>query len=250
MTTTAPLSGWIGRIDRPVTIVAGGPSARDHPIEELATGNRLVVAVNGVPAFLSERGIQPDAWIVSDPRLGVQTEANFPHAPGTPLALTSCAAASIASRSPEKLAKRPICIIERVNQWHGAPSLDDDALVGLSERSGSPFVFPATGVRKSIVGWSRQPELGFFSGATVTFAALQIVIGLGARDIEIIGMDLCGNGHSYREGTGALPSSLTGDYPWAILPSFELMREVLDGTGIVIRNLSPVCPLPARIFSS
>src|SRR6478752_376713 len=72
--TAAPLLDWIGLIDRPVTIVAGGPSAREYPIDQLRGSGRLVIAVNGVPAFLSDRGIRPDAWIVSDPRLAVQVE--------------------------------------------------------------------------------------------------------------------------------------------------------------------------------
>ena len=110
-------------------------------------------------------------------------------------------------------------------------------------------MFPATGVRKSVVGWSRRPELGFFSGCTVVFAALQVVVGLGARDIEIIGMDLSNQGHAYQEGEGTLPSTLTLDYADRILPSFELMHEALRNTGVVVRNLSPVCPLPRRLFA-
>jgi hypothetical protein len=250
VTTTVPLSEWIGPIDRPVTIVAGGPSARNHPVGELASGKRLIIAVNGVPAFLAEKGIRPDAWIVSDPRLATQIETNFPHAAGTPLAVPANVAASIAIRSPGELARRPLCLIERVNQWHGVRSLEDKPLLELNERSGSPFLFPAKGVVKSMVGWSRRPELGFFSGCTVVFAALQIAIGLGARDIEIVGMDLSDQGHAYSEGKIALASSLGMNYEERILPSFELMHDALHETGVEVRNLSPVCPLPQRLFAA
>lgn len=249
ITTTLPLAEWIGPINRPVTIVAGGPTARDHPMGELESSGRLIIAVNGVPAFLAEHGIRPDAWIVSDPRLALQIETNFPHAPGTPLALTAGAAASVASRAPVELAARPLCLIERVNQWHRVPSLSRDQVLELNARSGSPFSFPPDGGGKSIIGWSRRPELGFFSGCTVVFAALQLVVGLGARDIEIIGMDLGGTGHSYREGKGDLPNTLKDDYEMRILPSFEMMHEALRGTDVAIRNLSPVCPLPHRFFA-
>ncbi|HEX7260999.1 MAG TPA: hypothetical protein VF258_04235, partial [Luteolibacter sp.] len=208
VTTTVPLSEWIGPIDRPVTIVAGGPSAREHPMSELASGKRLIIAVNGVPAFLAEHGIRPDAWIVTDPRLANQIESNFPHAAGTPLATLANVAASIAIRAPRELASRPLCLIERVNQWFGVRSLEDEALLDLNERSGSPLLFPAQGVVKSLVGWSRRPELGFFSGCTVVFAALQIAVGLGARDIEIIGMDLSDQGHAYKDEEGAIASSI------------------------------------------
>jgi Kdo-III transferase WaaZ len=248
--TTLPLADWIGPIDRPVTIIAGGPTARDYPFRELAGSGRLVVAVNGVPALLAEMGVRPDAWIVSDPRLGLQIQTNFPNAPGTPLALTAFAAASIAESSADELASRRLCLIERVNQWHGVRSLEDRELLDLNERSGRPYLFHPAGVMKSVVGWSRRPELGFFSGCTVTFTALQIVIGLGARDIEIAGMDLGGSGHAYKEGKGSIPSSLAADYERGILPAFERMGEALRGTGVVVRNLSPVCPLPREIFAA
>jgi Kdo-III transferase WaaZ len=109
-------------------------------------------------------------------------------------------------------------------------------------------VFPPAGNGKSIIGWSRRPELGFFSGCTVAFAALQIMVRLGARDIEIVGMDLTGKAHAYTEADGAIPSSLDADYEQRILPSFALMGEALKGSGIAIRNLSPVCRLPRRFF--
>ncbi|MGL5017662.1 MAG: 6-hydroxymethylpterin diphosphokinase MptE-like protein [Luteolibacter sp.] len=250
VTTTVPLSEWIGPINRPVTIVAGGPSARNHPMGELASGKRLVIAVNGVPAFLAEHGIRPDAWIVSDPRLATQIETNFPHAAGTPLATLANVAAAIAIRSPRELANRPLCLIERVNQWLGVRSLKDQQLLKLNECSGLPFLFPSRENLKSIIGWSRRPDLGFFSGSTVVFAALQIAVGLGARDIEIIGMDLSGQGHVYTEAEGALVTTVVMNYKKRILPSFEMMHEALSGTGVEVRNLSPVCPLPRRLFAT
>jgi hypothetical protein len=248
ITTTVPLREWIGPISRPVTIVAGGPSAREYPIRDLAAGERLVVAVNGAPAFLEEYGIRPDAWIVSDVRLAYQVETNFLHAVGVPLAVPVTVASSIATRSPEELANRPLAVIERVNQWHGVPSLSREQLLKLNAASGSPFDFPPAGGGKSIIGWSHRPELGVFSGCTVVFATLQLMVGLGARDIEIVGMDLSGTAHVYGEQKGSLPSSLAGDYRARILPSFELMHSALAGSGLRIRNLSPVCPLPLRIF--
>ena len=248
VTTTVPLLDWIGTIDRPVTIVAGGPSALQHPVEDLRDGGRMIVAVNGVPAYLAERGIQPDVWIASDPHVAPHLEANFANAAGTPLALTARVAAALAMKKPAELAKRPLCIIERVNQWHGVSSVTDQELMTMNESSGSPFHFPETGARKSVVGWSRKPELGFFSGKTVVFAALQLLIRLGARDIEIVGMDLTATGHAYADVKGTPPITLTDDYESSILPSFELMHGALEGTGVVVKNLSPVCPLPRRVF--
>ncbi len=249
VTTTVPLSEWIGRIDRPVTIVAAGPSAREHDLGELAAGERMIVAVNGVPALLADRGIRPDVWIASDPRIAKMILANFQYAPGTPLVVPASVAALLAASAPEELASRAICVIERVNQWHGASSLDREKLHDLNIRSGRPFLFPESGQGKSVIGWSHRPELGIFSGCTVAFAALQIVIGMGARDIEIIGMDLTSSGHAYEEKEGPVPTTLDDDYEHRILPSFALMAEALQGTGVKVSNLSPVCRLPRHYFA-
>lgn len=247
--TTVPLTEWAGPIERPVTIVAGGPSAREHDFAELACSGRMIVAVNGVPELLAGHGIRPDAWIVADLRLAEMIRANFSHARGTPLAIPGAVAAILAEDAPAELASRPVCVIERVNQWHGVRSLDSGRLRDLNKRSASPFVFPPAGDGKSVVGWSHRPEFGFFSGCTVAFAALQIMVGLGARDIEIIGMDLSGTGHAYPDKEGSIPSSLDADYECRILPSFGLMSEALRGSGVRVRNLSPVCRLPRDFFA-
>lgn len=205
---TVPLSEWVGGLsDRVVTIVAGGPTAQEYPLHELVSAGRFIVAVNGVPGMLAEKRIRPDAVIITDPRLAFQVAANFPHTLGLPIAMPAKVAAFIAMRFPDELAKHRLCLIERVNQWHGVRAFKGKDLREVNIRSGSPFMFPAGREGKSIVGWSRKPELGFFSGCTVPFAALQIVVGHGARDVEIIGMDLSGQGHSYKAEKDALPST-------------------------------------------
>ena len=83
----------------------------------------------------------------------------------------------------------------------------------------------------------------------MTFVALQIAVRLGARDIEIVGMDLSSAPRVYSEGGKALPNSLESHYRPVILPSFQAMHRALAGSGITVRNLSPVCPLPAELFS-
>ncbi len=243
------LPGWVGSLKgRGVTIVAGGPSARDYPISELRSRGRFIVAVNGVPSFLAESGVKADAVVISDLRLASQIAANFPYTRGVPLAIPAKLAAVLAMRFPEELASRPLCLIERINQWYGVRALKSNCLWDINRQSGTPFIFPAKGNGKSVVGWSQHPELGFFSGNTVAFVALQIVVGLGASDIEIVGMDLTGQSHAYHEGHNALPSGLDKNYQKGILPSFELMHEALVGTGVSVRNHSPVCPLPEGIF--
>lgn len=235
---------WIGGIDGPLTIVATGPSARDYPWDQLRNGERRILGVNGAPSFLKEVGIKADAWLISDDTFISTAAKHFGNAGGVPLATTVSAAAWLAGNSPSELTNRRVTLLERVNQWHGIPSLPNPELMEMNRRSGNPFVFPAGEGAKSKVGWSHFPEQGIFSGCTVVFAALQIAVALGAKDIEIIGMDLSDTGRVYDEGGTPQPSELSEQYDRYILPAFELMRGALEGSGVRIRNVSKVCPLP------
>lgn len=245
---SVPLRQLMGTMDRPVTIVASGPSAAEFPWETLRNGERWIVAVNGACEFLRRLGITADLLMVTDAQFPVSGHLLLRNVPDLPM-VTTCAASSVlAMLSPGDLSRRKFAIIERVNAWYGVPALESGKLADLNARSGSPLHLPERDPRKFKVGWSDDPEIGVFSGCTVPFAALQLLIGLGAVDIEIIGMDLDGSGRSYVEGADAPPSLLEIQYEDFILPSFEIMRHALARSGVRIRNHSPVCPLPPRIF--
>lgn len=238
------LSEWIGGIDGPLSIVATGPSARDYPWDQIQSGERRILGVNGAPSFLKEVGVKADSWVISDHTFLPTAARHFANAGGVPLALTIPAAAWLARNAPSELAGRRVTLLERVNQWHRIPSLPNTELLKLNRSSGNPFVFPEGEDTKSKVGWSHFPDLGIFSGCTVVFAALQIAVGLGAKDIEIIGMDLSDMGRVYDEGDAPQPSGLSEQYDRYILPAFELMRDALEGSDVRIRNVSKVCRLP------
>ncbi len=243
-----PIRHLTGAMDRPVTIVASGPSAVDFPWDTLRNGERYIVAVNGACEFLRRLEITADLLVVTDAEFPATGHPLLRNVPDVPM-VTTCAASSVlAMLSPGDLIRRKFAIIERVNAWYGVPALELGELADLNARSGSPLHLPERDPRKFKVGWSEDPGIGFFSGCTVPFAALQVVIGLGAVDIEIIGMDLGGSGRSYAEGENAPPSLLEIQYEDFILPSFEIMRHVIAGSGVRIRNHSPVCPLPPEIF--
>jgi hypothetical protein len=244
-----PLEHLVGPLDRPVTIVATGPSAKDYCWEELRHGGRFVIAVNGAPTILKKENVRPDLLVVSDNRFAQHGGEHFLNAPGVPLVTILRAASILATESPNQLLGRPFSLIERINSWHGLPRLPHNALLELNQRSDMPFHFPETPDPNYRIGWSSKPELGYFSGSTVVLVALQIAVGLGATDIEIIGMDLSGAGRAYDEGGKARPSSLVEQYEKTILPSFKIMHRAMENSGVRIRNLSPVCPLPCALFA-
>ena len=243
-----PLDSLVGPLRRPVTIVATGPSARDFPWDTLRDGSRFIIAVNGAPTLLHAVGLTPDLLVAVDNRFARGAAAHFRHAPGVPLATIFRAASIMANVSREQITGRPFTLLERINSWYGLPQIPHERILGLNESSGSPFVFPDVPEPRYRVGWSHKPELGIFSASTVTFVALQLAVRLGARDIEIVGMDLSGGGRAYDEGANPRPTGLQGHYPYSILPSFEIMRRALAGSGVNLRNRSPVCPLPACLF--
>lgn len=238
----------VPNIGETVGIVATGPTASEYPWEKARDEGQFLIAVNGAPTLLAPLGVQPDLLVVTDREFAQTGAHHLDRAPGVPLAIEFLAAAALAVTSPHALTERPFAILERINLWHGLRALDLARLQRLNLVSGSPLFFPAVPDPKCRVGWSRRPEIGIFSGRTVVFGALQIAVGLGARRIKVIGMDL-GGGRAYAEGSTARPTQLSEHYVPYILPAFQTMAEALQGTGVSVDNLSTVCPLPADLFN-
>jgi hypothetical protein len=243
-----PFHELLGRVDRPVTIVATGPSARDYDWSALRGGNRYLIAVAGAPTLLKEMSLRPDLLVVSDSRFARYGLAHLRNAPGVPLLTVPRAVSILAAESPDELTSRPFAMIEKINSWLDLPQLETLRLCELNSASGTPFHFAEPFDPAYRIGWSDRPDLGFFTGSTVAFVALQIAVSLGARDIEIVGMDLSGNGRAYDEGGQPIKNTLGPNYEPVILPAFALMHQVLKERPVKLHNLSPVCPLPREFF--
>ncbi|MBK1830833.1 DUF115 domain-containing protein [Verrucomicrobiaceae bacterium R5-34] len=244
---TQSLVSWRQRIQEKVVIVASGPSAKDFAWDALDRSSCTVVGVNGSPSFLADRGIQPDLWVVIDPDFTRHCSHHFEHNPKIPLATTPMSVSHLLRHHPAAIVQRPLALVERVNQWNGLPSLAWRQLLELNRVSGRPFLFPADSAGKSQIGWSHRPEYGLFSGCNVVFAALQICIGLGAKELEIVGMDLGGMGRAYDEGDAPQPTTLALELENKIKPALAMMQVALTGSGVRVTNRSPVCPLPAEL---
>jgi len=245
--TFTPLDTLIAPIVRPVSLVTLGPSAKDYDWDKLKERGRMIVAVSGGATFLRERGITPELLVVSDPEFSKAAGYHLDSAPGTPLAIEYRAAAALHKHFPETLLDRSVAAIERVNKWYGVPAFTTAELKLANASSGSPFMISEVRDGLGRIGWSDRIEFGFFPSSTVAFVALQILIARGAKDIEIIGMDL-GGGNSLYSDTG--PNRLAEQFERVICPSFQSMRTAIAGRGIRIKNISPACPLPPDIFQS
>lgn len=233
---------------RPVTIVASGPSSREVDWERIRKENRFIIAVNGATSVVQSHGLKPELHVVVDRHFTIAGDAHFRNFPDLPLVCTPRVASHVAARTPRIFDSKPFAIIERMNEWYGLPNEKVSRLRELNALSGSPFHFSESNDVKCTVGWSRKPEWAIFSGCTVVISALQIAVGLGAADIEIVGMDLSNAARAYENGEPPVPNHLEQNYASYILPNFEIIHQELSGSSVKIKNLSPVCPLPAGLF--
>ena len=241
ITDSVPTNELMERITRPVTLVTTGPSALNHDWEAEKKSGRMIVAVTGGAGFLKERGIVPELLILSDPGFCKTGGYHIRDAIGIPLVLEYRCAAALEAYFPGAFLQRRVSIVERVNRWYGLPPLSKSELQRMNKESKSPFRLGEL----APIGWSDCLDLGFFPSSTVAIVALQVLVALGATDIEIIGMDLGGTHSVYGN---ARPSRLEQNYESIILPSFIMMKSALSNRGIKIRNVSPSCPLPPELF--
>lgn len=244
-----PLTELRGSIDRPATVIATGPSANEFDWASLADGRRVRWAVNGAPTMLAARHLACNFLVITDHRFAREGAAHIELAArqGATLVFSFEAAAGFASVRPELLRRVPFHVCEKVNGWYGIPMVDFRDLAAMNSASGSPFHLPDK--PKSGVGWSHDPSLGVFPGKTVTFAALQLAVWSGARDIEVVGLDLGGTTRAYQEDKPAI-SHLEAEKRDFILPSFRCMATALAGGPVTITNLSRVSPLPRDLLST
>lgn len=229
--------------ERPATVIATGASANEFDWSRLAGGQRVLWAVNGAPTMLAARGLGCDFLVVTDHRFardGADHIALAVHQ-GATLLFSYEAAAVFAAARPEILSRVPFHVFEKANAWYGLPMLNAAQLMAMNAASGQPFVLSHP--PKPNVGWSHDPLLGVFAGKTVTFAALQLVVWSGSRDIEVIGLDLGGHTRAYAEDQPAV-SHLEAQKRDFILPSFQCLAKALAGGPVTIHNWSKVSPLP------
>jgi hypothetical protein len=104
-----------------------------------------------------------------------------------------------------------------------------------------------------VTGFSLRPDIAFYDGGTVAYAALQVLCYLGARQIRFLGFDLSADQRQprfYEQGEDALPCWLDLDYRERIEPSFRLARRLCDERGIELLNATPTSRLPGDIMAA
>jgi len=220
-------------------ILASGPSVgRMHGLERLF--DQPVACVNGSVCLARDLGRRVPYFIVSDHRFILEKPDLFRL--GTSLAdavvLTPMTAFTAMLLTPEALAADIFFIHEDLRRPFKRPRQSRTELLG------DPHVIAHP---SHDVCFSLDPRRGIWPSGTVVYDAIQLLFGIGYRELYMFGVDLSDGPRFYREGV-ASPSELSADYAPAILPAFELVHDYLRRTGRTLVNASLESRLPEEVI--
>lgn len=231
-------SAWADRTS--CYLVGSGPSMREQNLEKMTEGQ--VVLLNGALSLIDSHGIRPDAVVIVDYRFvrdrGHWLE-NIP--PATPCFFTPAVIRAVCDRNPEFFADKPWYVLENALRPYARPRQSWHQL-------GSGFVLDDP--KSPQAAFSLDLTRGFVDARTVMYAACQLAVYAGAREINLVGFDI-GNAQQPRFNETArtrLKSRLDQAYPRRILPAMRLFARICREHGIGCWNHSPVSLLPAEII--
>lgn len=159
---------------------------------------------------------------------------------------------AIAERKPGLLAHDNLFLLHQINAIYLQPKLERREFDEWAASQNGITLHPSSPLQRGWVGFSKRADLGFFSGQTVVFTALQLARWLGFRRIFILGMDLGGPAQEftrfYESGNAAAKTRLDKDFEPYISPSFEIAGQIATQEGWEIYNVSPTSRLSADII--
>jgi hypothetical protein len=225
------------------SILASGPS-----IHDLVRPDRLFLApvacVNGSVALANALGRRASYYIVSDYRfvldqpdlfrLGVSLADAVVISPVVAFAALLAAPAAVheweARSTPVFLREDLLRPFKRPRPTREELRHDPRVLC----RPGSDIVF------------SLDPTRGLASAGTVVYDVIQLLFGIGYRELFMFGVDLSAAPRFHGDGTSRRPE-LAAAYDRAIAPAFALVRDYLDQFEGVLVNGSARSRLPAEV---
>ncbi|WP_447918844.1 hypothetical protein [Achromobacter aegrifaciens] len=147
---------------------------------------------------------------------------------------------------PQELIRCRICIIELISERAYQRSAAPAVLKRMAAVTPDVKLLDA----KRGLGFSFNAELGVFDADTVAYAALQVLVSGGARQVYLHGLDLTlQNGlRFYDEGGAPQTSRLARNFSHLIEPSFRFASAQWRARGVSVFNLSPISALPAEII--
>ncbi len=238
-------------------ILANGPSLTDIDLH-LLTGNDTY-CVNGSIVKYRDSGLSPTHYTITDPSFfekkfnlveeALRSKANF--------YFTFDALNKICERDVSLLKGKSIFLYSRVNQKYRCPAFQRESLFELLRDKNDVFLSDVDDAliingNLSRRGFSLNPEIGCFGGATVVYDALQLSGMMGYENIYIAGMDLGSIGEAVRfydsKGDGGRKSRLDKDFESIIEPSFQLIKDRVLSKNFKVFNLSDASRLSGTVI--
>lgn len=221
------------------SILASGPSVGDLTgVERLF--DQPVACVNGSVVLAAELGRRVDYYFVSDYRFILDKPDLFrigtQLADATVLCPMSVFAAMLAT--PDAIAAANLHLREDLRR-----PFKRERLMPIHLRTDPTVIADSSGR----LAFSLDPCRGTFPAGTVVYDALQVLFGIGYRELFMFGVDLSDEPRFYREEMMA-PLELARAYADRIEPAFELVARYLRRTGRRLVNGSLRSRLPGSII--
>lgn len=220
-------------------LLASGPSVRSLRRPERLF-DQPVCCVNGSAVLAADLGRRVDCYVVSDYRFIREKPELFRIATRVSRAVVlnpmSLFAAMVAA--PDALRGANLFLREDLRRPFKRPRPTADELL-----RDPGLIATATGD----LAFALDPSRGTFPAGTVVFDALQILYGIGCREVFMFGVDLSDAPRFYREPRPA-PSDLRAAYERRIEPAFALVAEYLRRSGRRLVNGAAGSRLPDAII--
>lgn len=240
-----------------VNIFASGPSITEVKFEDELLTNPSIF-VNGSLTLTAEHDfINIVAYVISDERfIKHNSEILDQYYTGQPLYITKPVVEAIAMNLPSIIEKyqdsikviypvdRPLITNDKSSLLRSLPLINKigNKKLSLADFTDHPdFVIDTSSYPKPI-GVSLNIEQGFVEAGTVAFVAAQLAYTLGAKQINLYGIDLINSNQPrfYERQDNAAPCKLDKAVTDRIVPSFDLLGTVYSRQGVTVKNHSPV----------
>lgn len=232
---------------RDIHIILSGGSVADIDYARLPAFHYM--GVNGSIALLDRQDIRFDFYCVIDPSFARTQQAAMRRIVSLDLVflLTPDILRSLLEYIPPHDIKCRLCIIEDISERFGLPRPTAAGLRAMQAQGKDIVVFDG----QVPLGFSFDPDAGWFDADTVAYATLQAAVWGGAKRLYFHGLDIQGAESTPRfyESTGTrAPTRLEKNFKRLIEPSFRQAVPLLRARGIQVYNLSPVSALKPRVM--
>ncbi|CAB3730240.1 MULTISPECIES: hypothetical protein [Achromobacter] len=241
-----PLSEGYDPADDTVHLILSGPSVAQIPYDQLDI--RVAMGVNGAIALARKFDLPFKYYCIIDQNFVRERIALVREIVSRDLTLYVFPEVLryIMQGIPQDQIRCRICIIEMISERAYQRSAAPAVLKRIAAATPDVQLLDA----KQGLGYSFDASLGVFDADTVAYAALQVLVSGGARQVFVHGLDLTvQNGmRFYDEGGRPQTSRLTRNFAHLIEPSFRFAAAQWRTRGVSVFNLSPVSALSSDII--